>query len=402
MKSSNIFLIVFLIIAIVFSGVSAVVSSVGLAGLRSNTNESVTLIIANLRDKYPELTDRDIVQILNGTADTADTQKMLRKYGIDSDDWVVYSDESICTKIIIANASVCVMACALLCAVYVIYNRKRKREIQQITDYITQINRKNYDLSIDKNSEDETSLLKNEIYKTTVMLKEQSENSLRDKENLKDSLSDISHQIKTPLTSVMVMLDSIIDNQNMPEDIRKEFLCDIKHSANSISFLVQSILTLSKLDANSIVLRKQRENLKSILDESVRSTAMLAEIKAVEVISQCDDNVEIECDAKWLGEAITNIVKNCIEHTDKGGFVKITAWKNKLYAKITVMDNGRGIAREDLPHIFERFYKGKNSSEDSVGIGLALAKTIVEKNGGFISVSSELGKGTTFVIKYFN
>ena len=245
------------------------------------------------------------------------------------------------------------------------------------------------------------SQLQSEIYKTTVMLKEQADNSQKDKENLKQSLSDISHQLKTPLTSIMVMLDDIIEDENMPEDIKRDFLNDIRRSSNSISFLVQSILTLSKLDANSIVLKSRTENVKKILDECVKNTEVLAEIKGVETSVECDDSLTLSCDFKWLCEAITNIVKNCIEHTIEGGFVKLKAEKTSLCTKITVTDNGCGIAKEDLPHIFERFYKGRNSDENSVGIGLALAKTIIEKSGGSIYADSEQGKGTKFTITVF-
>jgi signal transduction histidine kinase len=188
----------------------------------------------------------------------------------------------------------------------------------------------------------------------------------------------------------------------MPEEIRREFLNDIRRCTGTISFLVQSLLTISKLDANSIAMKSKKENVWEILNQCVNSTAVLAEIKNVEVINNCQEDVKIICDKRWLVEAITNIVKNSIEHTKEGGRVALTAQENRLYTKITIADNGVGIDEKDLPHIFERFYKGKNSAETSVGIGLALAKTIIEKNGGFISVTSQVGKGTTFVVKYFH
>ena len=327
---------------------------------------------------------------------------MLKKYGIETDaDWLVNRNGELETGIIAANSFMSAFSCVALCAVFIVYCIKRKRETHKITEYIAQINKKKYDLAIDENSEDEMSALKNEIYKTTVMLKEQSENSLKDKQNLKDSLSDISHQLKTPLTSIMIMLDNITDNEDMPTEVRTESLNNIRHETNSINFLVRSILTLSKLDANSIVLKSRPEYLSKIIEECRQNTAVLAEIKEVEVITECDKSITLNCDFKWLCEAVTNIVKNCIEHTPRGGTVKIAAEQNRLYTKISISDNGSGIDQKDLPHIFERFYKGKNSDENSVGIGLALAKTIVEKGGGYLSVDSCADKGSTFVIKYF-
>lgn len=402
MKRSYRFIIVFLILTIIFSSLFAVLTYAELDRVRKNSNEAVVQIIADLKEKYPDISDSRIAQILNDKADVENTVEMLKKYGIETDtDWLVNRNGELETGIIAANSFISAFSCVALCAVFIVYCIKRKRETHKITEYIAQINKKKYDLAIDENSEDEMSALKNEIYKTTVMLKEQSENSLKDKENLKDSLSDISHQLKTPLTSIMIMLDNITDNEDMPPEVRTEFLNDIRHETNSINFLVQSILTLSKLDANSIVLKSRPEYLSKIIEECRQNTAVLAEIKEVEVITECDKSITLNCDFKWLCEAVTNIVKNCIEHTPRGGTVKIAAEQNRLYTKISISDNGSGIDQKDLPHIFERFYKGKNSDENSVGIGLALAKTIVEKGGGYLSVDSCADKGSTFVIKYF-
>lgn len=402
MKRSYRFLIVFLILTIIFSSLFAVLTYAELVRVRKNSNEAVVQIIADLIEKYPDISDSRIAQILNDKADVENTVEMLKKYGIETDtDWLVNRNGELETGIIAANSFMSAFSCVALCAVFIVYCIKRKRETHKITEYIAQINKKKYDLAIDENSEDEMSALKNEIYKTTVMLKEQSENSLKDKENLKDSLSDISHQLKTPLTSIMIMLDNITDNEDMPPEVRTEFLNDIRRETNSINFLVQSILTLSKLDANSIVLKSRPEYLSKIIEECRQNTAVLAEIKEVEVITECDKSIILKCDFKWLCEAVTNIVKNCIEHTPSGGTVKIAAEQNRLYTKISINDNGCGIDQKDLPHIFERFYKGKNSDENSVGIGLALAKTIVEKGGGYLSVDSCADKGSTFVIKYF-
>lgn len=402
MKRSQKFLVIFLVLTAVFLAVTAVVSAFELESVRKSTNSAVVQILENLKEKYPEITEREIAEILNGKSNNSQAENNLKKYGIDLEsDWAVYKNYVTATFIITANAILCAVSCLALTAIFLKYCKNQKAEAERLAGYLRKINRRNYDLELKANSEDEMSQLQSEIYKTTVMLKEQADNSQKDKENLKQSLSDISHQIKTPLTSIMVMLDDIIEDENMPEDIKRDFLNDIRRSSNSISFLVQSILTLSKLDANSIVLKSKTENVKKILDECVKNTEVLAEIKGVETSVGCDDSLTLSCDFKWLCEAITNIVKNCIEHTIEGGFVKLKAEKTSLCTKITVTDNGCGIAKEDLPHIFERFYKGRNSDENSVGIGLALAKTIIEKSGGSIYADSEQGKGTKFTITVF-
>lgn len=402
MKNSHKFLIVFLVLTILFSGTFAVVSSFELNMIKQNSDNAILQIIAEVKQEYPNVSDDEIAQIINNKADTSKAKKLLEKYGINQNDWIVLQNQGLSSMIIIINGVICFVACLSLCAVFIAYCKNRRKQTEQITNYIICLNKKQYDLSMDENSEDDLSLLKNEIYKTTVMLKEQSENSNKDKEMLKDSLSDISHQLKTPLTSIMVMLDNITDDEEMPDEIRRDFINDIRRDTNNISFLVQSILTLSKLDANSIVFKPKEENLNSLLAECAKNTAVLAELRAVNVVTMCDENVLIKCDFKWLCEAITNIVKNCIEHTSAGGTVQLFAERNKLYTKITVSDNGCGIDSKDLPHIFERFYKGKNSDDNSVGIGLALAKTIIEKGGGYITVDSQLKKGTTFEIKFFH
>ncbi len=289
----------------------------------------------------------------------------------------------------------------MLCAVFVVYIIRRKAETAQITEYISRLNNKEYDLSIERNSEDEMSLLKNELYKVTVNLREQADNSLKAKQSLKKSLSDISHQLKTPITSILITIDNILDDENMPAAVRREFLQDIRHETNGISFLVQSLLTLSRLDADAVAFKAKPESVNRLIDECVQRVSVLAELKGVELCKLCKDEISLCCDFRWMCEAVTNIVKNCIEHTESGGTVKISAEKNKIYTQLTISDNGCGICEKDLPHIFERFYKGKNSSDESVGIGLALAKSIVEKSGGVISVSSTEGKGSQFSIKLF-
>jgi signal transduction histidine kinase len=401
MKSSKKFIITFLSILFLFTAIGAIVSAISLEKIKDNTNIAVKQIISNVKEKYPNLSDNQIADILNGESDTADTDKLLKKYGIDTTEWIVFSNEQLNAIAICVNSVVCLISGLALLTVFVFYIRKTKLENNEITNYIQQINNGNYTLKIEENSEDENSILKNEVYKTTVKLREQSENSRKDKEALRDSLSDISHQLKTPLTSAMIMLDNLIDDENMPENIKREFLSDIKRSTNNISFLVQSLLTLSKLDAGTIKFNLKNENLKSIFDDCIQNNTVLAEIKNVNTINICDETIEICCDYKWICEAISNILKNCIEHTQENGEVKLSAERNKLYTKIIISDNGTGIYPDDLPHIFERFYKGKNSNDDSVGIGLALAKEIVEKNGGYISVDSQLGKGTIFIIRFF-
>lgn len=400
MKNAQKFVCAGLAVTIVFCVISAVFTFIGLENIRKTSNDTINQLVNILLEKYPDVSEKEVAEILNNKTEYTDNSEFLNKYGIYPEkDWVSYNNQG-SYKYVILSVSVCIAFGLAFAVLFLGYLKIQKKQTMDIAKRIERINLGDYSLQIDENSEDELSLLDNQIYRTTVKFREQAENSNKDKENLQKSLSDISHQLKTPLTSIIVMVDNILDDDDMPLEIRREFLNDIKHNTNTISFLVQSLLKLSKLDAEAVKFRYEQVEVKSIVDECIKNTAVMAEILGVRLETDCNDII-LNCDKKWLCEAVTNIIKNCIEHSQNGN-IKITADQNKLYTKISIKDNGSGITKEDLPHIFERFYKGKNSSDDSVGIGLSLAKTIIEKQGGYISVSSELNKGSEFVIKFFN
>lgn len=400
MKNAQKFVCAGLAVTIVFCVISAVFTFIGLENIRKTSNDTINQLVNILLEKYPDVSEKEVAEILNNKTEYTDNSEFLNKYGIYPEkDWVSYNNQG-SYKYVILSVSVCIAFGLAFAVLFLGYLKIQKQQTMDIAKRIERINLGDYSLQIDRNSEDELSLLDNQIYRTAVKFREQAENSNKDKENLQKSLSDISHQLKTPLTSIIVMVDNILDDDDMPLEIRREFLNDIKHNTNTISFLVQSLLKLSKLDAEAVKFRYEQVEVKSIVDECIKNTAVMAEILGVRLETDCNDII-LNCDRKWLCEAVTNIIKNCIEHSQNGN-IKITADQNKLYTKISIKDNGSGITKEDLPHIFERFYKGKNSSDDSVGIGLSLAKTIIEKQGGYISVSSELNKGSEFVIKFFN
>ena len=364
-----------------------------------NFNQKIAGIIDNVLEKYPDIEKREILEILNSSDKT--NNEILREYGIELDkDSVILENNTDFQKFIIIDVSTLIVFILILSIIVFKYNHSESKKINEITKYIEEINRGNYKLNIEENTEDELSILKNELYKITIKLKEVAENSQKDKTTLKDSLSDISHQIKIPITSILIMLDNILSDENMPEDIKKDFIKDIKREIVNIKFLVESILKLSKIDSNSIKFIKKEVFIKDIINEAVKNVSMLSELKNIEIIVLGDDSIKTICDLKWQVEAITNILKNCIEHSYENRKIYINYNQNNMYTELKIEDNGTGIDAKDLPHIFERFYKGKNSSSDSVGIGLALSKSIIESNNGYIQVDSELNKGTIFIIKY--
>lgn len=364
-----------------------------------NFNNKISAIINVIKKDYPKITDKEIIKIINN--DTLKTNGFFNKYGIDvNNKSILIKNDRDYHKFLAINLSFLTITVVILLIIYIRYNYKKEKDIKDIIKCIEQINKKNYEIQIDSISEDELSILKNEIYKTTIMLKEAAENSSKDKLNLKKSLEDISHQLKTPLTSILVMLDNIIEDSNMEEKIRNDFIVDIKRNVLNINFLVQSLLKLSKFDANTIHFVKQENDLKTIVEESIKNVSTLCDLRNINIKLNIKENSKIICDDKWQIEALTNIIKNAIEHSKSNSNIIINIKNNNVYSTIEVIDFGEGIAKKDIKHIFERFYRCKNTKTDSIGIGLALAKTIIEEDKGTISVESNKLE-TKFIIKYY-
>ncbi len=394
-------LIISIITIIIFSILFAFISLIQYHSYTRIFNEKLNAIITNLVEEYPNLSKDEIILILNNSSQS--DEQILREYGINlNKDSLVLENDTYFKKFIIINCSLVITFGTILLVIFGIYIHKKNKTLEDIVNYIEQINRRNYKLDIDDNTEDELSILKNEIYKVTIMLKETAENAKSQKLSLKNSLEDISHQLKTPLTSIMIMLDNIIDNPSMDETTKNEFIKDCKKEIKSINFLVQSLLKLSRFDADTIEFNNQKVTVKKLIEESIQKVSVLCDLKNIEIVTNGDLEDTINCDIKWQVEAITNLLKNAVEYSENNSKIEVNYSTNSIYMQINIKDYGKGIDEKDLSHIFERFYKGKNSSNESVGIGLALAKTIIEKNNGRISVKSKIGEGTEFIIKYFS
>lgn len=392
-------IIISLVITIIFSIFMAIINIYEYKEYTKNFNKNIASIIDVIQSKYPEISTDEIISILN--SEKIPQNNSLKKYGIDLEkNTVILENNKINNKFIKIEIILLITTSISLLIVFILYERKQDKEIDKITKYLEAINDKNYTLKIDENSEEELSILKNELYKVTVMLRENASNTLKDKINLKRALEDISHQLKTPLTSILIILDNLIDNPEMDYQTRVEFLHDLKRETTRIQSLIQSILKLSKFDSNTIQFIKQDIYLKQIVDEAIKNTGSLADLKNIKINVEGNKKIKLNCDLLWQIEAITNILKNCIEHSKENTQIDIKYNSNSVYSYITITDYGEGISKEDLPHIFERFYRGKNSSNESIGIGLSLSKTIIESNNGIVSVESNSDK-TTFIIKYF-
>ena len=368
-----------------------------------NYEKIVNLTISNLIDeimeKYPETDEQELIRIIN-SENQEQKDEVLSKYGYTNNISYIKELENSMNTSIRINIAIIVLLGVIAIIVALIYTNKRDKSLRSINKYLDKVNNGNYELKIEDNGEDEISRLRNELYKTTILLRESAENSEKEKTNLSNSLADISHQLKTPLTSIRIMLDNIEENPNMDEKTRNEFIEEISRQIDWISSLVISLLKLAKFDAGAIIMQDTQINVKKLIDNVINNLAIMIDIKNIKIEEKIDEDVILRADYNWQLEALTNIIKNCIEHSKEDSKIKIEVENNSIFVKIKITDEGEGIAKEDLSHIFERFYKSKQVSENSIGIGLSLAKTIIEKENGYIKVDSELGKGTTFEIKY--
>ena len=388
-----------LFIIIIFLALFLIVNNIEYNQYKKTFNYKINAILETVQEEYPNIKKEELIKILD-SKEISDN--ILLEYGYDIEkDSFIQQNNNISFTFNIVKGMILVIAFVVITYIFVKSHIESDKEIEKIIKCIEDINHKNYELKIDDLSEDKLSILKQEIYKTTIMLKENAENSLKDKVDLKNALQDISHQLKTPLTSISIMLENIIDDPEMDNDVRQNFIKQIKREITNISFLVQSILKLSKFESNTIDFNRKEVSTKNIINETIRNVSNLCDLKDIEikVNNKCKNN--IYCDSKWQVEAITNILKNAVEYSDSGSKVLIECEDNNLYSQIKIIDYGKGMDKEDTLNIFKRFYKGKDSTKDSIGIGLSLSKAIIEEDNGRIAVESEKNKGTIFTIKYF-
>lgn len=301
---------------------------------------------------------------------------------------------SLAAVVLVLMTSILLIGCSHL------FTRLRYQEIEKLSGYLRQISGGDYSLDVRDNREGEFSILKNTIYKVTVMLSEQSALLHKDKIHLTDAISDISHQLKAPLTSMMVMAD-LLDDAKLPEAKRTEFTRNIRIQLERLDWLVSSLLKLSKIDADTVQFKKDQVRVTKLIEKALQPVLIPIDIKEQTVSVTGDDSVSFVGDLNWTTEAVINILKNGVEHTQAGGTIAISFSENPLFTEIRIEDNGKGISKEEIPHIFKRFYKGKSAGEGSSGIGLSLAHSIITKQNGDIEVQSELHKGTRFRIRFY-
>lgn len=284
--------------------------------------------------------------------------------------------------------------------IYAGFTAWRYREMRHLSVYLSRVYSGGKPLDIRDNREGELSMLKNDLYKITCVLERQAEQLYADKDYLAQSLANISHQLKTPLTGLFVMNDLLRD-EKLPLAKRREFLNSSSEQLERIEWLVTSLLTLSRIDADVITFKRETISIDQLLAKAAEPLAVPMEAENIALSVDCPQDIQWQGDFSWTAEAVTNVLKNAAEHSPAGSTITVRVAENPLHTEIIVTDEGIGIAEEDLPFLFQRFYKGKQAQPGSVGIGLALAKTILQSQNGDIFASNAPEGGARFIIKLY-
>lgn len=373
--------------------------------MKINYTESNMAIAGQIIKNHPELSG-EIIPLITKGADKShieEGKRILNEYGFNENLKIEFIPAMENSYNMALKGILISLACFFVIVFWgnyiqymIIYKRLEKLILgaQNIVEY-------NFDIGIYENAEGTFAKLAHSFNNMRVIMKNNFSAVEKEKKFLVDTLSDISHQLKTPISSLIIYNDILLE-RNLDEEKRKEFLENSKNQLNRIEWLVKSLLRLAKLDAGVIKFEKIDYDINKTVADAVEVLKAKAEQEKIDLDFQNKGSqIIMEHDPNWLREGIVNIIKNSLEHTDRGGKVEVSTERTPVCIRIIVKDNGEGIPKKEIPHIFKRFYKGKKSkNSESVGIGLALSKSIVEGHGGIIEVKSKVKEGTTFTITF--
>ncbi len=359
-------------------------------------------VLEQVLASYPDVSEAALIGLLDGEYPAEWGQDRLARYGV-FPEWGSSTFNAQERELRRLQAG-CNLFFVILSAVGIAglfaWQQKRQEQIAKVQNYMEGLERGVYCLELEDNADDELSGLRNEIYRLTVMMKEQADLARSQRMALADSVANISHQLKTPLTSATVLADNLAEDENMDPEVRHQFLSQILRQLTGMSWLITAMLKVSRLEAGVVELNRQKVLVRTLVERCVQGLETLAEWKDVSLELQLQEDAFLNVDESWTIEALGNIVKNAIEHSPAGGKVEISALENEVYTEICVCDSGVGISKKERQMLFRRFYRGTAPMEDSVGIGLALSKEVVERQNGHITVESEEGRCTVFHIKF--
>ncbi|NKF06668.1 HAMP domain-containing histidine kinase [Clostridium gasigenes] len=396
LKKSALVLIGIEILLLVFINIGL---SFSFNNVKNNYIESKSALIGVIANSHPELSEELLkLTFKNPTKEELDLGKsILKEYGYSENleiDFVEGLNKSFYKTRKLVSILVIIFSLSLLILNYIEW-RKIFDKIRNLTKVSNSILEENYQVEIYEHVEGDFAKLAHKSKEMRKTIKTQIGDLNKEKEFLVNLLSDISHQLNTPLASLVVFND-ILSKKNITEENREKFLVNSRTQLNRMEWLIKSLLKLAKVDARAITFNIKENNLNSTIEESLNILENMA-IRNMVKLEFIPLNIDIKAryDNEWISEALINIIKNAIEHSS-GGQVLIEIEDNPITTKIIIRDNGVGISEKDFPNIFKRFYKG--GKKDSVGIGLALSKSIIEAHGGFIDVNSQMNEGTEFCI----
>jgi len=291
--------------------------------------------------------------------------------------------------------------CGIFCAAFFVFTKKRYKDIAFLSEQIDIVLHGKDTFDINICNEGELSILQSEIYKMTVRLREQSDLLKREKVYLSDSMANIAHQLRTPLTSIN-MIVSFLGQPNLEPQQYTELMYELQSLLSRIDWLITTLLKISKIDAGTVVLQRELVSVENLLQKAAEPFLIPLELRNIELKTKGDEAAHFTGDLQWTSEAVGNIIKNCMEHCEGGGLIEIEYAENALYTEIIIKDNGGGIDMEDLPHVFERFYQGKNAKDTSFGVGLALCRMILSLQNATIKAANNASSGACFTMKFYH
>ncbi|MBS4841822.1 MULTISPECIES: sensor histidine kinase [Clostridium] len=291
-----------------------------------------------------------------------------------------------------------IISSAVFGIVFFMFTKSRYKSIAKISDEIDLVLHNDDHLYITESNEGELSILQSEIRKMTLRIREQNDALKKEKEHLADSLADIAHQLRTPLTSVNLIL-SLLENSNDENELKK-FKREAEELLLQMDWLITSLLKISRLDAGIVVFKSEEIDVNKLISTALRPFLISIELHNIDLQIHVEKGIVIHGDSGWLSEALQNIFKNCIESVGDNGRFQITCENNQLFTEIVIHDSGDGFKKEDLPYLFKRFYRGKNTDATGYGIGLALCRMIITGQGGTITAKNHMQGGAVFSIHF--
>ena len=299
------------------------------------------------------------------------------------------------------RAAAVLLAISLLQLLITLFlHRKRTRDITNLCDCVDEILHGADQVTFTKFQEGELSILASEIHKMTVRLREQNSRLSDEQQFMKEAMEDISHQLRTPLTSTMLIVE-MMRSPKLSSNERMEYLQELYGLLSRMQWLIETLLTLSRLDAGAVRFQKSSVRCQELVDAALEPLSIAMELKNINLDIQIEKKSEITADRQYCIEAISNLLKNCMEHTPKNGTITISAAENPIFTELIITDTGNGIADEDLPHIFERFYRGSEFGKNGYGIGLAFARKVIMAQNGTLQVKNAHPHGAQFEIRFY-